>query len=83
MAAVFFGYVGVSVWIGEAVLGALRGSATNRLWAVLAGSLLVALAGLVPILGGLISLAVSAVGLGAILLWRFRGLRGQPPLAGA
>jgi hypothetical protein len=78
VAALFFGYVAVAVWVGEAVLTALRGPGLSRLWAVLAGSFLIALAGLVPLLGGLVSVAVSAVGLGAILLWRFHGLRGRP-----
>lgn len=79
VAAAFLGYVAVALWVGTALLRAFGTASPNPLWSVLAGSAAIALAGLVPLLGWLLSLATTAIGLGAILLWRLPGLRGTAP----
>ncbi len=70
-AAWFFGYVGVVVLVGRATLRLGGLPAPNPLLAVLVGAALVAVAEWVPILGGLVWMAVACLGVGAVLLTRF------------
>jgi len=70
-AAWFFGYVGSVALIGGRTLELARPGGAGLLWAIVAGSLLVAAAEWVPIVGGLVWLAVTCVGLGAVLRTRF------------
>ncbi len=65
------GYSGITLLIGERIIGAASGKTTNPLGAVAIGVLIVGLIGLVPIIGGLISLTVFILAIGAVLVTRF------------
>lgn len=67
----FFGYVGVVLLVGRQTLRLGGLTLPNPLLAVVVGATLVALAEWVPILGGLVGLAVAFLGIGAVLLTRF------------
>lgn len=70
----FFGYVVVGIRIGDAVLGGARhrNEAMHPYLAALVGIPLLALIGLVPVLGGLVTVLAGVLGGGAILVaaWR-------------
>lgn len=70
-AAWFFGYVAAVALIGDRTLALARPGGAGLLWSIVAGSVLVAVAEWVPIIGGLVWLAVACLGLGAVLLTRF------------
>jgi len=74
----FLGYVGLAALIGERTLRLGGWRQANPLLALLAGSLLILVGEWVPLLGGLVWLAVACVGTGAALLTRF-GTRPAAP----
>ena len=78
-AMAFVGYIVGAVWIGEIVLDRMRSTAvTGRPYAeVIVGVLILFLAGLVPVIGGLVTAIVSFVGLGALMLLTWRVFRGR------
>jgi len=67
----FLGYVAVVALIGDRTLALARSGGAGLLWSIVAGSVLVGLAEWVPVVGGLVWLAVACVGVGAVLLTRF------------
>lgn len=67
----FFGYVALWRLVGAATLGRAGHGAPHPLLALATGSFLLFLAGWIPILGGLVWLAASCLGMGATLLTRF------------
>lgn len=83
-AAWFFGYVAVAGLVGERTASLARGSGPLApLWALVLGTaLLLAALAWVPILGGLVSLTVAGLGLGAVLLSRFGSGRPWLPARG-
>jgi hypothetical protein len=82
VAAWFFGYVAVAALVGTRTASLVRSGAPSLapLWALVLGTALLAALAWIPILGGLASLAVACVGLGAVLLSRFGS--GRPWLPG-
>ncbi len=67
----FFGYVAVLALLGTRTLQGLFSRPANVLTGILLGSLLLELAGWIPVLGFLVRLAVASFGVGAVLLTRF------------
>lgn len=64
----FLGYVGVSLWLGQVLLRAMRGQEdTHNVYLyLLAGTGAIALVGMVPGVGWLVALAGAMLGLGAV-----------------
>ena len=67
----FFGYAALWQLLGAATLGRAGRDAPHPLLALAVGSFLLFLAGWIPILGGLVWLAASCLGVGATLRTRF------------
>ena len=67
----FFGYVALWQLLGAATLSRAGRDAPHPLLALAVGSFLLFLAGWIPILGGLVWLAASCLGVGATLRTRF------------
>lgn len=72
----FLGYVAVSAWVGAALarlVPALQGNHGTAFWRLLAGSLALALARLVPLAGWVVAAGGGLLGLGAaaLLLWEW------------
>jgi len=84
-AIAFFGYVIVGIRIGDSLLGAIRGRipAVHPYQAALLGIPVLALIGLVPVLGGLATVLAGIVGGGAILLAAYRTVRERRTLPAA
>jgi len=78
-ALAFVGYLVGAVWLGELIVGQLRGTPdTGRPYlAALLGVVVLLVLGIVPVLGGLLSAIVSFLGLGAVLLLTWRVFRGR------
>jgi hypothetical protein len=66
-----FGRLAVFYFLGAAVLGGHRGRPVSTMGAVLMGLLLFSLAGFVPVIGFLFTLAMNAVGWGIALRTKF------------
>jgi hypothetical protein len=66
-----FARLAVFYYLGAAVLGAAKGRAVSAMGAVLMGLLLFSLAGFVPVLGFLFTLAMSALGWGVAIRTKF------------
>ena len=66
-----FARLAVFYFLGAAVLGASRGRAVSTMGAVLMGLLLFSLAGFVPVLGFLFTLAMTTVGWGIAIRTKF------------
>ena len=83
-AAWFFGYVAVAALVGTRTAALARAGALPLapLWTLVLGTALLSALAWVPILGGLVSLAVACVGLGAVLLSRFGSGRPWLPVRG-
>ncbi len=83
----FFGYIAVWQLAGSATLARAGRAEAHPLLSLAAGSILLFLAGWIPVLGGLVWLAASCLGIGATLLTRFGtgtpwlGRGGTPPPA--
>lgn len=71
----FMGYAALSLVIGRRVREAVRppeeGAMGSMAWDAVIGTAVLALVGLVPLLGGLFKLLVSLAGLGAVLFSKF------------
>lgn len=80
-AANVFGWVAVSSVLGERLLRGLRTTTIVPIVAMLVGVFVLWLVTQIPVLGGLISLFVASLGLGAVVLTRF-GTQIYPPTAG-
>jgi hypothetical protein len=70
-AAFIYGYIGISLWIGQRLLVAIKSDYVNQILAVLVGIFLLALIGLIPFMGSLIRSVAYIVGLGAVLISKF------------
>lgn len=68
--AVLAGWAVSATIVGERVMRALNRADWTSLGRALAGAVLLALLGSVPLIGGLVGLAASALGLGALILTR-------------
>lgn len=71
VAAKFLGYVGASVWLGSQLEHSLGRENQQLLIQVFLGTLAFALIGSVPVIGALISVAVTVVGIGAVIATKF------------
>lgn len=80
VAALAFGWITLSIILGERLLNALKVKNTAPILAMVAGLLVLWLVTVVPVLGWFIGLFASALGLGAVVLTRF-GTRPYPTLA--
>ena len=78
----YFGWIGIGYLVGVRLLEALRAGAIVPVLSTLFGVVILAVVGNVPCLGGLITLLVGTLGLGAALLTRF-GTKTYPPVGGA
>ncbi len=79
-----FGWIALGRLAGEKILDALKARESLRtpIIAVVIGILILAVVGMVPIIGWVIGLFIGLLGLGAVVLTRF-GTRPYPPLAPA
>jgi hypothetical protein len=75
-----FGWIAIGRIVGLRLLEAFKVRDIVPVVGVVVGAILLALLGSVPILGGLITLIVGLLGLGAVVLSRF-GTRPYPPTA--
>ena len=71
LVAGLFGYIAAAHFIGQKILKALKLTVKTMIVETMVGLILLALVGLVPILGGIIKLIISCMGLGGIILTRF------------
>jgi hypothetical protein len=80
--ACLFGWIALGRLAGEKMLDAVKAREAWRtpVIAVVVGILLLAIVGIVPIIGWLVGLFIGLLGLGAVVLTRF-GTRQYPPLA--
>lgn len=76
-AAWIFGWIAVGYLAGQKILEALKVREILPVLAVIVGLLLLAIVGEVPCLGGLVSLLIGTLGVGAVVLTRF-GTRPYP-----
>lgn len=78
VAATWLAQALMSLWLGQAILGKIKPEWQQRgAWSLLLGAFLVALLLTVPYLGGLLRLVTAIIGLGALLLWWLRLVRGR------
>ena len=77
--ALAMGWVAVGKILGTRLLVALRVSASTPMIDTLVGVMVLSVVAAIPCLGPLLSLAISAWGIGAVLLTRY-GVRPYPPL---
>lgn len=70
-AAAVLGYTGIVELVGSRVIGAASKTAVNPLGAIALGVLIIGLIAMIPVLGGLVSLAVFVLAIGAALVTRF------------
>ncbi len=80
VAAILFGWIAVSIILGEKLLGAVNAKNIVPMLSLVVGVLVLWLITSLPILGWLISLFVASLALGAVVLTRF-GTRPYPPVA--
>jgi hypothetical protein len=80
--AILLGWVAAGKVLGSRLLLALRIEVSTPMIDTLVGVALLSLVAAIPCLGSLLSLGISAWGVGAVALTRF-GSRGYPPLASA
>jgi hypothetical protein len=76
-AAYVFGWIAIGYLAGERILDAFKVHDFAPVLAVIVGVLLLAVLGQVPCIGGIISLLIGSLGLGAVVLTRF-GTRPYP-----
>ncbi len=70
-AAGFFGWIGVSLLVGQKLLEGLKAQEPTSLVAVVIGALLTSLVSALPCLSSLIILGIASLGLGGVVLTRF------------
>ncbi|MBW6464067.1 MAG: hypothetical protein K0B84_07765 [Firmicutes bacterium] len=79
LAAVFIlGYSGIALLIGGKVIDAASSKSANPLGAIALGVLILGLVGMIPILGGLIMLALLVLAVGSALVTRFGTINPEP-----
>jgi predicted flap endonuclease-1-like 5' DNA nuclease len=71
VAASVLGWIGVAVWLGQRLLGALKMRTASSIGEVLAGVVLITLLSRLPCIGWLFGFIFVAWGLGAVVLTRF------------
>ncbi len=71
VAATVLGWIGVAVWLGGRLLGALRMRTASSIGEVLAGVALITLLARLPCIGWLFWIIFVSIGLGAVVLTRF------------
>jgi hypothetical protein len=71
--AIFVSRIFVALWLGLVVLEKI-GRRAHEAWAVVIGLFIFSALGLIPILGGIISLVAILLGLGALVLTLRTGL---------
>jgi predicted flap endonuclease-1-like 5' DNA nuclease len=71
IAASVLGWVGVALWLGQRLLGALKMRTASSIGEVLAGVVLITLLSRLPCIGWLFGFVFVALGLGAVVLTRF------------
>ncbi len=76
-AAIVFGWIAIGYFAGNRVLDALKVKNIAPVLAVFVGVLVLAFVNAVPCVGGLVSLLIATLGLGAVVLTRF-GTRNYP-----
>jgi hypothetical protein len=69
--ALLFGYIAAAHFIGRKVLAAFKVTKTHMMAETLTGVVLLALVGLVPVIGFIIKAVVGCMGLGSVVLTRF------------
>ena len=69
------GSLGISLFIGQQVM---RDDRQSKLQQFSIGLLIITMLSLIPFIGGLVVCAVSLLGLGSLLTWRFS--KAQPPI---
>ncbi len=74
----YFGWIAIGYLAGYRVLEALKMREIAPVLAVIVGVLLLAIVGEVPCIGGIVSLLIGTLGLGAVVLTRF-GTQLYPP----
>jgi len=75
----FVSFVGLSLYFGGLLTGGQsRSTALNPAWPLLAGSVAIGVVTSIPLVGDLISLGLSLVGTGAVLLSRFGNKHSDP-----
>ena len=79
IAAWALGTVAVSWLVGEYLVRAIAPGHNTRVWQIVAGSAVLALAGSLPYIGWFISLGAGLLGLGAVFLSRFGTRLYSPP----
>lgn len=78
-AAWYLGWITLGYLAGERILQALKVREIAPVLAAVVGVVLLAFVGAVPVLGGMVSLLIGTLGLGAVILTRF-GTRSYPLL---
>jgi hypothetical protein len=77
-AIVFMGDLPVALWLGKKILGArARPGRSGAIYSALVGGAIIAIVGLIPVLGPIITIIVAIFGAGAMVL----RLRSAPPRA--
>ncbi len=79
IAAWALGTVAVSWLIGEYLVRAIAPGHNTRIWQIVVGSVVLALAGSLPYIGWFVSLGAGLLGLGAVFLSRFGTRLYSPP----
>jgi len=70
-AVVILGYSGIALLVGNKIIAAASSKSANPLGAIALGVLILGLVGMVPILGGLVTLALFILAVGTALVTRF------------
>ena len=79
-AIVFMGDLPVALWLGKKILGArAKPGRSGAIYSALVGGLIIAIVGLIPVLGPIVTIIVAIFGAGAMVL----RLRSAPPRAAA
>ena len=65
--AIYISFIYISVWIGRKVLGYIKKSMTKAFfWPLVAGTILIALISLIPVVGGFFNFFILLISLGAL-----------------
>ena len=75
--AALLGYTGITLLVGDKIVGAASSKTANPLGAIAIGVLVLGLVAMIPILGWLVSIALFILAVGAALTTRFGSLK-QP-----
>jgi predicted flap endonuclease-1-like 5' DNA nuclease len=79
LAGTVLGWIGVAVWVGQRLLGALKLRTASSIGEVLAGVVAVTLLSRIPCIGWLFGIIFVCWGLGAVVLTRFGTQDSQGP----